>query len=312
MSSSRSRPTLCLTSGWLTSITGIGSVLGSRACRAAPRRWRSRLVQADAARHRHVQALDRAAHRQAHQLVAGACAVSWRMPLPSAPSTSASGPLQVELVERAAARRRWCRRRGCRAPSARSSVRARLVTMKYGTVSAAPLATLATVALMPTAWSFGAITACAPAPSATRRQAPRLCGSVTPSSTSSSGGPSTRRACRRANGCCASASTRATTPWWRVRAAELAQALVVAVDQLAPASCGALDELAHALVAPAGVDVHLDDRVRRRLQAHADGVEAEQDLCCSCGDGSRWAPSPVTRGAQPQHQAPISTGWCSM
>ena len=69
------------------------------------------------------------------------------------------------------------------------SVRARLVTIKYGTVSAAPLATLATVALRPTAWSFGATTACAPAPSATRRQAPRLCGSVTPSSTSSSGGP---------------------------------------------------------------------------------------------------------------------------
>ena len=34
----------------------------------------------------------------------------------------------------------------------------------------------------------GTITACAPAASATRRQAPRLCGSVTPSSTSSSAG----------------------------------------------------------------------------------------------------------------------------
>ena len=61
--------------------------------------------------------------------------------------------------------------------------------MKYGTVSAAPLATLATVALMPAAFFCGAITAWAPAPSATRRQAPRLWGSVTPSSTSSSGVP---------------------------------------------------------------------------------------------------------------------------
>jgi hypothetical protein len=39
------------------------------------------------------------------------------------------------------------------------SVRARFVTMKYGMVSAAPLATLETVAPMPTAWSTGATTA---------------------------------------------------------------------------------------------------------------------------------------------------------
>ena len=87
--------------------------------------------------------------------------------------------------------------------------------MKYGTVSAAPLATLATVAFKPTAWSFGAITACAPAPSAARRQAPRLCGSVTPSSTSSSGGPSTASSVSSSEWLIASASTRATTPWWR-------------------------------------------------------------------------------------------------
>ena len=68
------------------------------------------------------------------------------------------------------------------------SARARLVTVTTGTVSAAPHAALATVALTPTARSFGTMTACAPNASALRRQAPRLCGSVTPSSTSSSGG----------------------------------------------------------------------------------------------------------------------------
>src|SRR3990172_355016 len=82
-------------------------------------------------------------------------------------------------------------------------------------VSAAPLATFDTVAPMPAARSLGAITACAPAASATRRQAPRLCGSVTPSSTSSSAGPasassrSSRLSCRRVS------ATRAMTPWCR-------------------------------------------------------------------------------------------------
>lgn len=59
----------------------------------------------------------------------------------------------------------------------------------YGTLSAAPLATFAAVALRPADRSRGAMTACAPAASATRRHAPRLCGSVTPSSTSNSGVP---------------------------------------------------------------------------------------------------------------------------
>ncbi len=68
------------------------------------------------------------------------------------------------------------------------NARARLVTVTTGTVSAAPLAALATVALTATARSLGMTTACAPKASALRRQAPRLCGSVTPSSTSSKAG----------------------------------------------------------------------------------------------------------------------------
>ena len=67
---------------------------------------------------------------------------------------------------------------------------------------------------MPAAWSLGAITACAPAPSATRRQAPRLCGSVMPSRTSSNGG-SCRLSSKSSNEWLGfTAATRATTPWW--------------------------------------------------------------------------------------------------
>jgi hypothetical protein len=67
-------------------------------------------------------------------------------------------------------------------------VRARFVTWISGSVSAAPDATLRTVGVRPAARSRGTMTAFAPAASALRRQAPRLCGSCTPSNTRSSGG----------------------------------------------------------------------------------------------------------------------------
>ncbi len=92
------------------------------------------------------------------------------------------------------------------------SARARLVTIRYGTVSEAPLDTLATVAFTPTAWSLGASTTCTPAPSATRRQAPRLCGSVMPSSTSTSASPSTMSSVSSSEWLIATTSARATTP----------------------------------------------------------------------------------------------------
>ena len=204
MSASRSRPTLWRTSGWRTSMTGMRSPSGAPARRArrvqARRRWRTASYRQTPLATDTFRLSTAPLHRQVHELVAGA-----RGQLAHAAALGAEDqrhrPGRGRRRRACAARPRRCRRSGCRAPSARSSVRARFVTMKYGTVSAAPLATLATVALMPTAWSFGAITACAPAPSATRRQAPRLCGSVTPSSTSSSGGAARpRRACRRANG----------------------------------------------------------------------------------------------------------------
>ena len=85
-----------------------------------------------------------------------------------------------------------------------------------------------------------------------------------------------------------------------VVAGETAQALVVAVDEAHLGGFGTRDELAHALVAPAGVDVDFDDRARRRLQAHADRVEAEQEVACH------------RRMVATSQSTPISTGWCSM
>src|SRR5690606_35506837 len=111
------------------------------------------------------------------------------MPVPSAPMTMTVGTLRsisysscsaspaVPTIQRPRCCSCW-------------SVRARLVTATKGTVSAAPQATLRTVGDRLADLSRGMITACAPAASALRRQAPRLCGSVTPASTSSKGTPS--------------------------------------------------------------------------------------------------------------------------
>jgi hypothetical protein len=111
-----------------------------------------------------------------------------------------------------------------------------LVTVTTGTVSAAPLAAFATVALTPTARSFGTITACAPNASALRRQAPRLCGSVTPSSTSSSASSGNPSSTSSSVTCGVASSTSATTPWWRAWPGELAQARVVAAWSAMPAA----------------------------------------------------------------------------
>ena len=58
------------------------------------------------------------------------------------------------------------------------------VTIMIFAVSAAPLATFFTVAFNAAEWSFGKITASTPAASAVLIHAPRLCGSITLSSTS--------------------------------------------------------------------------------------------------------------------------------
>ena len=85
-----------------------------------------------------------------------------------------------------------------------------------GTDSAAPLATFATTGDSPAARSFGAITACTPTASATRRHAPRLCGIGHPVEHQQQ-----RRVPRRSRrilvevGVSSRGRTRATTPWWR-------------------------------------------------------------------------------------------------
>jgi hypothetical protein len=63
-----------------------------------------------------------------------------------------------------------------------------------------------------------------------------------------------------------------------VRAAQALQTLIVAVDQSRAGLLRPRDELAHALVAPRGVHVNVEDGLWRGLQAHRDGMEAEEDL----------------------------------
>src|SRR5882762_9096236 len=113
-----------------------------------------------------------------------------RMPLPSAPSTSASGRFRSAAYRVCGASPSVPTTQMPRSLSI-SRARARLVTLATGTNSAAPAATLRTTPSTEAARSLGISTACAPAASAVRRQAPRLCGSVTPSRISSRGSSAT-------------------------------------------------------------------------------------------------------------------------
>src|SRR3990172_11481085 len=81
--------------------------------------------------------------------------------------------------------------------------------------SAAPLAARRATAESGALCSRGTMTPWAPAASALRRQAPRLCGSCTPSSTSSSGigGKWARKDSRSCSFCIGVSRRRATTPW---------------------------------------------------------------------------------------------------
>ena len=93
----------------------------------------------------------------------------------------------------------------------------KLVTCTRGTLSAAPTATFLTVAVKRAALSFGTIMACTPAASAFRKQAPKLCGSVTPSKINKNGAcplpsASARMLSRSASVYAFPGLTRATTP----------------------------------------------------------------------------------------------------
>ncbi|MNU01222.1 hypothetical protein D3C72_2445590 [compost metagenome] len=63
-----------------------------------------------------------------------------------------------------------------------------------------------------------------------------------------------------------------------VGAAQLLQAVVVAVDQAHARVTRAVEELAHALVTARGVEMDFGDGLRRGLQPDRQGVEAEEDL----------------------------------
>ena len=140
--------------------------------------------------------------------------VKRRMPSPSEPMTRAVGPVKSASYKPFSPSSVVPISQMPRSFNSRM-VRARFVTVMYGTVSAAPLATLAAVVFKPTARSFGTMTACAPTPSATRRQAPRLCGSVMPSRINSSGGPSMASSSSSRLRASDSCDANAITPWWR-------------------------------------------------------------------------------------------------
>ena len=56
------------------------------------------------------------------------------------------------------------------------------------------------------------------------------------------------------------------------------QSVIVGLDQLDAGVACAFDELAHAAVAPAAVEMNFSDGLRRGLQPHGDGMEAEEDF----------------------------------
>jgi len=67
-------------------------------------------------------------------------------------------------------------------------------------------------------------------------------------------------------------------------AGQLGDALAVGFDQAGTGLAGAVEELAHARIAPRDLVVDLDDGFGRGLQTHAHGVEAEKNF------GGRHAP----------------------
>ena len=136
------------------------------------------------------------------------------MPSPSAPIIKATGPLRSTW---------WmCWVASPAVPVIHTPAsckllrhRARLVTCTKGIVSAAPQATLLTVLLSEADLSFGAMTACTPAASAVRKQAPKLWGSVTPSRINKKAGTCkfSSRSLRKPSSLAGLGVQAATTPW---------------------------------------------------------------------------------------------------
>ena len=183
------------------------------------------------------------------------------------------------------------------------SVRARLVTMKYGTVSAAPLADLGDGRVDADGVVLGrddGVRARAVGDAQAGAEVVRVGDAVEDEDERRLAGGVDRveRVVERV-----AARDRLDDrddALMAIVAGEAAQALVVAVDEANLGGLGTSDQLAHALVAPAGVDVDFDDRTPRCLEPHADRVEAEQEVARH------------RRMVATTHSTPISTGWCSM
>src|SRR6185312_9210976 len=130
------------------------------------------------------------------------CPTSRDRPRPSEPTTSTSGPTAASRSYREVS------------PSASSpattkpscwqvfSARVRLVTRETGTRAAAPALVRHAVAVTPAARRSGTNTPCAPNAAADLITAPRLRGSVTPSSATSSGGTPLSCACLSSSSGC--------------------------------------------------------------------------------------------------------------
>ena len=73
----------------------------------------------------------------------------------------------------------------------------------------------------------------------------------------------------------ATACTRAATPWWPWLPASLDRRSAVGLDQAHTGLIGTLQKLAHARVAPGGLEIDFDDGLGRGFQAHAHGMKAE-------------------------------------
>lgn len=141
--------------------------------------------------------------------------------------------------------------------------------------------------MIPAALSLGTITAVTPAASA-RKQAPRLCGSVTPSSTRNNVPAASMIAGRSLS--LRAAGGRGT---WRqflvARATGHAVKIgLVARVRLDSGIAGALGKFAHSRVLLPGLDVELKDVARIVVQCGFNGVDADQQFGTHGVSGLRW------------------------
>ena len=235
------------------------------------KRWR-RASYRHTTGHRHVQARHRTQHGNTDQLVAKFCGSAGVRP-PSAPNTKAVGTFRSASYSAGRVVR------GAHDPDvallqlAQGAGQVGHHEVRHGFCRTAGHLS-ATVALMPTGMVLGAMTAWAPAPSATTAgKRPGCAGrSHHPAPAAKAARPA-RQAGRQRVGLL-NVLHRATTPWWRCPHRACRRSSSLSTTRM-PASPTLVEELAHALVAARHIHMQLFDGLGRHLQAHGHGVEAE-------------------------------------